>query len=162
MLNPRKISQLVLLIAGFVGIETALAEKPDTPAPAANTAEAAPPPSADGAGQTIATPEELKTALRQRIERYWAARQSRDVRTLYEMESAAQPGGWLKLENAMSLQGLSVRKVRVEEITIEGDQGKARINGEVLVGTLGWVPQVIDDPWVLMNGQWFHKTFRQN
>lgn len=61
-------------------------------------------------------PEELEAALRQRVERYWAARQARDVRTLYEMESAAQPGGWRELEEAMSLKGLPVRKVKIEEV----------------------------------------------
>ena len=161
MLNPRKISQLVLLVAGLVGIGTILAEKADTPAPTNSETEVTSPAS-DGASQPTATPEELKTALRQQAERYWAARQARDVRTLYEMESAAQPGGWLKLENAMSLQGLPVRKVKIEEINIEGEQGKARISGEVLVGTMGWVPQVMEDPWVLINDQWLHKTAPRN
>ena len=161
MLNLRQISRLVLLVAGLVGIGTILAEKADTPPPTANNTEATPPAS-DGASQSTTTPEELKIALRQQAERYWAARQARDVRTLYEMESAAQPGGWLKLENAMSLQGLPVRKVRVEEINIEDEQGKVRIGAEVLVGTMGWVPQTMDDPWILMNGQWLHKTARQN
>ena len=161
MLNLRQIGRLVLLVAGLVGIGTILAEKADTPAPTANNTEAAPSAS-DDASQPTATPEELKTALRQQAERYWAARQARDVRTLYEMESAAQPGGWLKLENAMSLQGLPVRKVRVEEINIEDEQGKVRISAEVLVGTMGWVPQTMDDPWILINGQWLHKTARRN
>lgn len=160
MLNPRKISQLALLMAGLAGIGTILAEKADIPAPTANKTEVTPT-ALDGASQPTATQEELKIALRKQAERYWAARQARDVRTLYEMESAAQPGGWLKLENAMSLQGLPVRKVKIEEINIESEQGKARISGEVLVGTMGWVPQVMEDPWVLINGQWLHKTARQ-
>lgn len=159
MLNPCRICQLVLLIAGFVGTGAVLAEKADTPAPSANQVEVTPPTSS-GASQPAATSEELKAALRQRVERYWAARQARDVRTMYEMESAAQPGGWLKLENAMSLQGLPVRKVRVEAVNIEAGQGKARISGEVLIGTMGWVPQTLEQTWVLIDGQWYHKSQR--
>lgn len=159
MLNPRWICQLVLLIAGFVGTGAVLAEKADTPAPSTNKVEVTPPTSS-GASQSAATSEELKAALQQRVERYWAARQARDVRTMYEMESAAQPGGWLKLENAMSLQGLPVRKVRVEAVNIEAGQGKARISGEVLIGTMGWVPQTLEQTWVLIDGQWYHETQR--
>lgn len=159
MLNPRRICQLVLLIAGFVGIGAVLAEKADTPTPSANKIEVTPSTS-DSASQPTAMPEELKVALRQQVERYWAARQARDVRTMYEMESGARPGGWLKLENAMSLQGLPVRKVRVEEVNIEAEQGKVRLSGEVLVGTMGWVPQTLEQTWVLIDGQWYHETQR--
>lgn len=105
-------------------------------------------------------PDESKTMLRQRAERYWAARQARDIRTLYDLESAAQPGGWLKLENAMSLQGLPVRKVKIEEIQIDGAKGMTRISGEVMIGTMGWVTQTIKDPWILINNQWYHETAR--
>ncbi|MDG4584067.1 MAG: hypothetical protein P9E67_08285 [Candidatus Competibacter sp.] len=137
-----------------------LAEKADAPAaPSANKIEVTPSTSG-GASQPTATSEELKAALRQQVERYWAARQARDVRTMYEMESAARPGGWLKLENAMSLQGLAVRKVRVEEVNIEAEQGKARIRGEVLIGAMGWVPQTLEQTWVLIDGQWYHETQR--
>lgn len=138
--------------AGMVGAEE---PKPAAPAAAKAESEAALP----AAGQP-AKPEELEAALRQRAERYWAARQARDVRTLYEMESAAQPGGWLKLEEAMSLQGLPVRKVKIEEVRIEGEKAKIKISAEVMVGTFGWTPQTTQDPWVLLNGQWFHETTR--
>ena len=60
----------------------------------------------------------------------------------------------------MSLQGLPVRKVRVEAVNIEAGQGKARISGEVLIGTMGWVPQTLEQTWVLIDGQWYHGTQR--
>ena len=104
-------------------------------------------------------PEQLK-ALRERVERYWEARQSRDVKTLYELESAARPGGWLKLEHAMGLQGLPVRKVKVDDMRIEGDKGITRISAEVMIGTIGWTKQTVTDPWVLLEGQWYHETSR--
>lgn len=108
----------------------------------------------------VAKSEEVTTVLRQRVESYWAARQNRDLSTIYSLESAAQPGGWLKLENAMSLMGLPIRKLKIEHIEIEGDQAKAKINAEVSIGTFGWTPQSIMDPWILINGQWFHETVK--
>lgn len=158
MLNPKIIG---LLAVAVVSLPPAVwAEEPRSAAPAASPA--VPEQSAAAApavGQAV-SPEELKAALQERVERYWAARQARDVRTLYDLESAAQPGGWLKLERAMSLQGLPVRKVKIEEVRIEGEKGITRISAEVMIGTMGWMRQTIEDPWVLLNGQWYHETFR--
>lgn len=114
--------------------------------------------SAPATGQTAAEDEKQK-ALRQRAERYWAARQARDVKTVFEMESEARPGGRLKLEHAMSLQGLPLRKAKIGEIKIEGDQAVLDVKADVLVGTIGWVPQTaIRDRWLLLEGQWYHET----
>jgi hypothetical protein len=107
----------------------------------------------------MATPEQLQ-ALKDRVNRYWAAREAGDVRALYDLESAARPGGWLKLEQAMTLQGLPVRRVKVDEVRIEGEKAITRIRAEVTIGTMGWVPQTINDPWVLLDGQWYHETYR--
>ncbi len=155
MPNPRRIYQWILIAVSLSLTGAIQAEEPKATVPADTKIESVTAPAA--ANQPI-KPEELEAALRQRIERYWAARQSRDVRTLYEMESAAQPGGWLKLENAMSLQGLPVRNVKIEEVRIEGERAMTKISGEVVIGTFGWTPQTLQDPWVLLNGQWFHET----
>ena len=156
MLNPKRIG---LLAVAVVSLSPAVwAEEPKSAAPAAS--QAVPEQSTAPAVGQAASPEELKAALQERVERYWAARQARDVRTLYDLASAAQPGGWLKLERAMSLQGLPVRKVKIEEVRIEGEKGITRISAEVMIGTMGWMRQTIEDPWVLLNGQWYHETFR--
>jgi hypothetical protein len=159
MLNPKRIGLLAL---AMVSLSLAVrAEEPKSAAPAVSPAVVPEEPAAaaPAAGQA-ASPEELKAALQERVERYWAARQARDVRTMYELESAARPGGWLKLEHAMTLQGLPVRKVKVEEVRIEGEKGITRISAEVMIGTIGWTRQVIEDPWVLLDGQWYHETYR--
>jgi hypothetical protein len=157
MFNPKLIGLLAL---AMVSLSLAVrAEEPKSPAPAVSPAVVPEQPAAAPAGQA-ASPEELKAALQERVERYWAARQARDVRTLYELESAARPGGWLKLEHAMTLQGLPVRKVKVEEVRIEGEKGITRISAEVMIGTIGWTRQTIEDPWVLLDGQWYHETYR--
>lgn len=155
--NSTGICSLLLVAVSLfpIGMVCAEASKPAAPAATKTESEAASP----AAGQP-AKPEELEAALRQRAERYWAARQARDVRTIYELESAAQPGGWLKLEDAMSLQGLPVRKIQVEDIRIEGEKAMTKITGEVNIGTFGWTPQTLQDSWVLLNGQWFHETTR--
>ncbi|MBL8252065.1 MAG: hypothetical protein JNJ76_00500 [Candidatus Competibacter sp.] len=157
MPNPRWIYSLILVIASLLLTGGIHAEESKSTAPTEAKSEPGAAPSATG---LPTKPEELEATLRQRVERYWAARQSRDVRTVYELESAAQPGGWLKLEEAMSLQGLPVRKVKIEEVRIEGEKAKIKISAEVMVGTFGWTPQTTQDPWVLLNGQWFHETTR--
>jgi parvulin-like peptidyl-prolyl isomerase len=134
--------------------QTAAPSAPQTAAPSAGQA------ATPSGGQTVmATPEQLQ-ALKDRVNRYWAAREAGDVRTLYDLESAARPGGWLKLEQAMTLQGLPVRRVKVDEVRIEGEKAITRIRAEVTIGTMGWVPQTINDPWVLLDGQWYHETYR--
>lgn len=114
--------------------------------------------SSQATGQAVEENEKQK-ALRQRAESYWAARQARDVKTVFEMESEARPGGRLKLEHAMSLQGLPLRKTKVGEIKIEGDRAIIDVKADVLVGTLGWMPQTTTlDRWILLDGQWYHET----
>ncbi len=158
MFNLKQISRWVLAAASLSLAVQAEEPKDVAPANQAVTPEQ-PVTAAPATGQT-ASPEELKAALQERVKRYWAARQARDVRTLYELESAAQPGGWLKLEHAMSLQGLPVRSVKIDEVQVEGEKGMTQISAEVMIGTIGWTRQTTKDPWVLLDGQWYHETFR--
>ena len=156
------LSLLALLSVCISPIAAIGAEEPKPTPPTQNASQPAPAedskPAASVSDQN-ASAEQLKV-LKERVDRYWEARQARDIRTLYDLESAARPGGWLKLENAMSLQGLPVRKVKVEEVKIEGEKGFTRISAEVNIGTLGWIRQTIEDPWILLDGQWYHETSR--
>lgn len=160
MFNVKRAGLLGLALTSLILTVPAQSEAPKAETPPA-AQPAAPEPSgtsAPAAGTTV-SPEQLKS-LRERVERYWEARQSRDVRTLYELESASRPGGWLKLEHAMALQGLPVRKVKIDEVRIEGEKGITRVSGEAMIGTIGWTQQTITDPWVLLDGQWYHETPR--
>lgn len=103
-------------------------------------------------------PVDAKVLLEQRVTQYWLARQSRDVRTLYDMESGSLPGKGLTPDKAMDLAGLRVKNVKTEVLSVEGDRAKIRVNGDVLVGTLGWVPQILEEQWILIDGQWYHET----
>lgn len=156
----KRIGLLALLILCLSITSVVRAEESKAAVPATGQAATLEEPKAavSATGQA-AIPEQLNV-LKERVDRYWAARQARDVRTLYDLESAARPGGWLKLENAMSLQGLPVRKVKVEEVRVDGEKGMTRISAEVMIGTLGWMQQAIEDPWVLLDGQWYHETYR--
>ncbi|MFZ1829982.1 MAG: hypothetical protein WAW42_14740 [Candidatus Competibacteraceae bacterium] len=160
MLNPKRMVLLALAVVSLSLSAQAEEPKSTTARAVSHVVAPAPPATATPATGQAASPEAAQAALQERVERYWAARQARDVRTLYELESAAQPGGWLKLEQAMSLQGLPVRKVKIEEVRIEGEKGMTRISAEIMIGTMGWMRQSIEDPWVLLNGQWYHETFR--
>jgi len=106
--------------------------------------------------------EEMKKALEQRVTKYWEARQVRDFRTVYEMESASRPGGWLTPDKAAAVIGMPVKNVKVEEVAVDGERATVRVNGEVLVGAQmgGWWKQTLKDTWVLIEGQWYHETKR--
>jgi len=105
-----------------------------------------------------AEPTDAKAALEQRVVKYWAARQANDFRTVYELESGSLPNGGLTPDKAMAVSGLRVKNVKIETITVDGDHAKVRLNGNVLIGTMGWVPQTLEDNWVLIDGQWYHET----
>ncbi len=107
-----------------------------------------------------AEPVDAKTVLEQRVVKYWSARQANDFRTVYELESGSLPNGGLTPDKAMAVSGLRVKNVKIEAITVDGDRAKVRLNGNVLVGAMGWVPQTLEDNWVLIDGQWYHETSR--
>ena len=58
----------------------------------------------------------------------------------------------LDVRKACLLAGLPV------EVRIEGERAVTKISGDVMIGTLGWTPQTLEDPWVLLDGQWYHET----
>lgn len=158
MLNLRHLCPLILMTISFsLVVACGQSEEPKVAAPSDSKTEVV---TTSAPTTQPASPEALDAALRERVEKYWAARQARDVRTLYELESAAQPGGWLQLENAMSLLGLPVRNVKILEVQIDEERAMTRISGEVAVGTLGWTPQTLRDYWVLLDDQWYHETSR--
>ena len=96
--------------------------------------------------------------LEQRVQRYWAARAANDLQTVYGLESASLPGGWLTPDQYKRLGGLPVRDVKILETKIEGNAAIVKIEGRVAVGTLGWMPQTLDEKWVLINDEWYHQT----
>ena len=157
MLKIRNGIVVLMLMGGlFVGIEGYAAE-PTTNAAAEPATNAAAEPATNAAEPAAI---DTKALLEQRATQYWKARQARDIRTQYDMESAALPGGWLTPDKAMTVGGLLVRKVTIKDISIDGDHAKVRVSADVMVGTLGWTPQTLEQAWVLINGQWYHETRR--
>ncbi len=96
--------------------------------------------------------------LEQRVQRYWTARAANDLQTVYGLESASLPGGWLTPDQYKRLGGLPVRDVKILETKIEGNAAIVKIEGRVTVGALGWMPQTLDEKWVLINDEWYHQT----
>jgi hypothetical protein len=97
-------------------------------------------------------------SLEERVQRYWTARSINDLHTLYSLESAARPGGWLTPDQYKQLGGLPVREVKVVETKVEGDKATVTLQGQVAVGTLGWMPQTLTEEWVLIEGEWYRQT----
>ncbi|MCC6134673.1 MAG: hypothetical protein IT491_04755 [Gammaproteobacteria bacterium] len=96
--------------------------------------------------------------LEQRVRQYWEARQINDILTYYHLESATLPGGKLTPDKYRLAVGLPVRDVKIQNIKVEGDKAEVQLEGKVEVGALGWVPQPLTDVWVLVNGEWYHRT----
>lgn len=97
-------------------------------------------------------------SLEQRAQRYWTARSINDLQTVYSLESAAQPGGWLTPDKYKQLGGLPVREVKIVETKVDGDKATVTLQGQVAVGTLGWMPQTLTENWMLIEGEWYHQT----
>ena len=95
-------------------------------------------------------------SLVKRVETYWQARAVRDLHTMYKMESAARPGGWMTPDQMRA--GWPVRNVRVLELKQDGDSAIAKVSVEMQKVLLPWKPKTLDDPWVLIEGTWYHKT----
>ena len=96
--------------------------------------------------------------LEQRAQRYWDARSVNDIHTVYSLESAARPGGWLTPDKYKQVGGLPVREVKIAGTQVDGDKAKVTLQGQVAVGTLGWMPQTLTEDWVLIEGEWYHQT----
>lgn len=96
--------------------------------------------------------------LEQRVQQYWTARADNDAHTVFKLESAARPGGWLTPDQYKRVLGLPVRAVKILGAEINGDQATVKIQGEVAVGSLGWMPQTLTDEWLRIEGEWYHKT----
>jgi hypothetical protein len=99
-------------------------------------------------------------ALEERAKQYWDARQSGDRLTVYKLEAAARPGGWLQPNHMVALGGLPVKNVRIKAVQVEGEKGQVTVAARVMVGDLGWVAQESPDPWVHIDGEWYHETYR--
>lgn len=97
-------------------------------------------------------------SLEKRILQYWHARQLNDIHTVYHMESAALPKGWLTPDKYRLVMGLPVRDVKIVDIRIDGESAEVKLEGKVEVGTLGWASQTLVDQWVQSEGKWYHRS----
>lgn len=98
-------------------------------------------------------------SLKERVQAYWVARETGDDKTVYAMESAARPGGWLTLIVASQRGlGLPVGKVEIGDIHVDGESAEAQISADVRVGSLRPIRSTIVDRWVQIEGVWYHRT----
>ena len=84
--------------------------------------------------------------LQQRVQHYWTARTVNDWHTVYRLESAALPGGWLTPDQYKRLRGLPVRDVKILDTKIEGNTAEIKLQGQVAVGALGWICLLYTSP----------------
>ncbi len=97
-------------------------------------------------------------SLEHRVQRYWTARSVNDFQTVYSLEAAARPGGWLTPDQYRQLGGLPVREVQILETTVEGERASVKLQGKIEVGAFGWTQQTLTEEWVLIDGEWYHQT----
>jgi len=107
-----------------------------------------------------ANPSQLHSGepLEHRVQRYWTARSVNDLQTVYSLEAAARPGGWLTPDRYRQIGGLPVRKVQILETKVEGERASIKLQGEIEVGSFGWTQQTLTEEWVLIDGEWYHQT----
>ena len=98
--------------------------------------------------------------LEHRVQRYWTARSVNDLQTVYSLEAAAQPGGWLTPDQYRQIGGLPVREVQTLEIKVEGERASVKLQGKIEVGAFGWTQQTLTEEWVLIDGEWYHQTLK--
>ena len=102
----------------------------------------------------------------ERAEAYWQARELRDARTVFELESAGEPRGWLTPLGAARIgQGTALSNVKVTDPKIEGDTAEVKVAADarypvmVRMGSKVFRQQVRDF-WVKIDGEWYHKTHK--
>lgn len=98
--------------------------------------------------------------LEPRVRAYWAARESGDDKTVYGMESAARPGGWLTPALASDRgAGLSVSNVEIGVPVVHDDTAEVPVKADLRLAAFPKpVPSAIRDKWVRIDGVWYHLT----
>lgn len=107
-----------------------------------------------------ANPSQVQSSepLEHRVQRYWTARSVNDLQTVYSLEAAARPGGWLTPDQYRQIGGLPVREVQILETKVEGERASVKLQGKIEVGSFGWTQQTLTEEWVLIDGEWYHQT----
>lgn len=98
--------------------------------------------------------------LDERIKAYWAAREAGDEKTMYGMESAALPGGWLTpVVAAERGTGLSVSNAEIGKPAVQGDHAQVDVTAEVRVPAFRKpMRTTTTDKWIRIDGVWYHET----
>lgn len=112
-------------------------------------------------GAHAQTPEE---ALRERATAYWQARVTGDLASAYGFEAGARPGGGLTPYNYAKMgAGMNLTRLKVLDARVEGDKGVVEISAMLHSPLMAQpFPQRMEDPWVLMEGVWYHQTQMQS
>ena len=104
-------------------------------------------------------------ALRERAQQYWEARRLNDWLTEYQMESGSLAGGKLtpdKFAGRLSNRSRVYRyqNPRITDVTVQNDEGKVTVMVDRKFIRWGSTKkdEMIKDPWVLIEGRWYHKT----
>lgn len=113
--------------------------------------------SAIAGAETQDLESQANASLLERATQYWEARELNDLHTAYALESAALPGGWLT-PMIMSRQGLAMRNVTLELVELSDDLAQFRVNANVEIGSMGFMPQEAMDFWIKIDNRWYRRT----
>lgn len=100
-----------------------------------------------------------EAVLKARASEYWAARAVGNRAKSYKFEAGAQPGGGLTPEAYADVGlGLNLSNIRVKSLEIQGEQAIVKLSALLHTPYMPRpFPQEISDPWVKLNGVWYHK-----
>lgn len=95
--------------------------------------------------------------LLERVNKYWEAVKIRDFSTMFQMEAAALKGIMSADTLRRATGHTKLKAFNIKEIKIEGEKAVIRLERIYRVeNTAAAVPTVSIDPWIFIEGDWYH------
>jgi hypothetical protein len=95
--------------------------------------------------------------LLERVHKYWEAVKFRDFTTMFQMEAAALKGIMSADTLRRATGHTKLKAYNIKELKIEGEKAVIRLERIYRVeNTNSAVPTVTIDPWIFIEGDWYH------
>lgn len=107
-----------------------------------------------------------RASLQERAAAFWEARMAGDWLTAYQYESASVEEGGIDLQAYVRKQGLIFKSAKVTGVVVkEGNEAIANVEIAYVIpgfASAGATETSMEDPWVLIDGQWYHHHTRSS
>ena len=107
-----------------------------------------------------------RASLQERAAAFWEARMAGDWLSAYQYESASVEEDGIDLQAYVRKQGLIFKSAKVTDVVVkEGNEAIANVEIAYVIpgfASAGPVEAAMEDPWVLIGGQWYHHYTRSS